>query len=194
MEDLFISISVLSFILLLSTLLILINLNNNNKKNHNPNPNPNPPIPPRLPLIGHLHLLKHPIHRALAHLSVLHGPILLLRFGSSPVLLVSSSSVADECFTVNELTFANRPRFLSGKYLGYNYRTLILASYSPLWRNFRGSPPSKFSPLTMSSHPRTSVSTRSSPSSRPSSVTTQDAASASPSSRPSSLALLAMSS
>ncbi|KAH7665284.1 Isoflavone 2'-hydroxylase protein [Dioscorea alata] len=133
MEDLFFSITTLSFILLLPSLLILIKLNHNNKKN----PNPNPPSPPGLPFIGHLHLLKHPIHRTLAHLSDLHGPILLLRFGSRPVLLVSSYSGAEECLTVNDLTFANRPRFLSGKHLGYNYRTLVLASYGPLWRNLR---------------------------------------------------------
>ncbi|KAH7665283.1 Isoflavone 2'-hydroxylase protein, partial [Dioscorea alata] len=102
-----------------------------------PNPNPNPPSPPGLPLIGHLHLLKHPIHRALAQLSDLHGPILLLSFGSRPVLLISSSSGADECFTVNDITFANRPRLLSGKHLGYNYRILIWASYGPHWRNLR---------------------------------------------------------
>ncbi|KAM0937816.1 putative isoflavone 2'-hydroxylase [Dioscorea sansibarensis] len=133
MEDIFFSMS-LSFILLISFLLILIKLKHNNQKN----PNPNPPSPPGLPFIGHLHLLKHPIHRTLAHLSDLHGPILLLRFGSRPVLLVSSSpSCADECFTVNDVTFANRPRLLSGKHLGYNYGILIWASYGPHWRNLR---------------------------------------------------------
>ncbi|KAH7665282.1 Isoflavone 2'-hydroxylase protein [Dioscorea alata] len=137
MEDHFFSITSLSLILLLSSLLILIKLHNNNKKKPNPNPNPNPPSVPSLPLIGHLHLLKHPIHRALAHLSDLHGPILLLRFGSRPVLLISSSSGADECFTVNDVTFANRPRLLAGKYLGYNYRILVWASYGLHWRNLR---------------------------------------------------------
>ncbi|KAM0937817.1 putative oxidoreductase [Dioscorea sansibarensis] len=135
MEDLFYTISTLSFILLLSSLLILIKLNHNNKKN--PNTNPNPPSPPGLPLIGHLHLLKQPIHRALAHLSDLHGPILLLRFGSRRVLLVSSSSGANECFTVNDIIFANRPRLLAGKHLGYNYNLLVWISYGPHWRNLR---------------------------------------------------------
>ncbi|KAH7665296.1 Isoflavone 2'-hydroxylase protein [Dioscorea alata] len=129
MAELFFSIAIISFILLLPLLLHLLL--------KNPSPNPNPPSPPGLPLIGHLHLLKPPLHRALAHLSDLHGPILLLRFGSRRVLLVSSFSNAEECLTVNDITFANRPRLLAGKYLGYNYSTLSWASYGPHWRNLR---------------------------------------------------------
>ncbi|KAH7665285.1 isoflavone 2'-hydroxylase protein [Dioscorea alata] len=123
------SIVIISSILLLPLLLHLLL--------KNPNPNPNPPSPPGLPILGHLHLLKHPIHRTLAHLSDLHGPILLLCFGSRPVLLVSSFSGADECFTVNDITFANRPRLLSGKHLGYNHQTIVWTPYGPHWRNLR---------------------------------------------------------
>ncbi|KAM0937808.1 putative isoflavone 2'-hydroxylase [Dioscorea sansibarensis] len=131
MADLFFSIAIISSILLLPFLLHLL------LKNPNPNPNPKPPSPHGLPLLGHLYLLKPPIYRVLAHFSDLHGPILLLRFGSRRVLLVSSSSGAEECFTVNDITFANRPRFLSGKYIGYNYRTMSTSSYGPHWRNLR---------------------------------------------------------
>ncbi|KAH7665297.1 isoflavone 2'-hydroxylase protein [Dioscorea alata] len=129
MADLFFSIAIISSILLLPLLLHLLL--------KNPNPNPNPPSPPGLPLVGHLHLLKPPVHRALAHLSDLHGPILLLRFGSRRVLHVSSHSAAEECFTVNDITFANRPRLLAGKHLGYNYQSLAVSSYGPHWRNLR---------------------------------------------------------
>ncbi|KAM0937806.1 putative oxidoreductase [Dioscorea sansibarensis] len=132
MEELSFSITTAVSFLLLS-LLFLIKLHHKNKKN----PNPNPPSPPALPFIGHLHLLKPPIHQALAHLSDLHGPILLLRFGSRRVLLVSSYSAADECFTVNDITFANRPRLLAGKYLGYDFTSLGWAPYGHHWRNLR---------------------------------------------------------
>ncbi|KAH7665290.1 Isoflavone 2'-hydroxylase protein [Dioscorea alata] len=131
MADLFFSIAIVSSIILLHLLLHLL------LKNPNPNPNPNPPSPPGIPFLGHLYLLKPPIHRALAHFSDLHGPILLLRFGSRRVLLVSSNSGAEECFTVNDITFANRPRLLSGKYIGYNYRSMTWAPYGPHWRNLR---------------------------------------------------------
>ncbi|XP_039117669.1 isoflavone 3'-hydroxylase-like [Dioscorea cayenensis subsp. rotundata] len=131
MEELYFTVTSLTFLLL--SLFILIKINHKNKKN----PNPNPPSPPGLPFLGHLHLLKPPIHQALAHLSDLHGPILLLRFGSRRVLLVSSYSAADECFTVNDITFANRPHLLAGKYLGYDFTSLGWAPYGPHWRNLR---------------------------------------------------------
>ncbi|KAG6493680.1 cytochrome P450 81Q32-like [Zingiber officinale] len=96
-----------------------------------------PTLPGGLPFLGHLHLCKKPMHLSLANLAALHGPVLFLRFGSRPVLLVSSSIAADECFTTNDLIFANRPKLPSGKYLNYNNTTLGSASYGPHWRNLR---------------------------------------------------------
>ncbi|MCD7470775.1 hypothetical protein HAX54_010885 [Datura stramonium] len=90
-----------------------------------------------LPIIGHLYLFKKPLHKALAKISEKHGPLLFLRFGSRPVLLVSSPSLAEECFTKNDLVFANRPKLLAGKYFGCNYTSLAWASYGQHWRNLR---------------------------------------------------------
>lgn len=45
---------------------------NNNKKL--------PPSPPRVPIIGHLHLLKPPLFRSLHNLSEKYGPVISLRF------------------------------------------------------------------------------------------------------------------
>ncbi|KAK1317084.1 Isoflavone 2'-hydroxylase [Acorus calamus] len=96
-----------------------------------------PPSPLSLPLIGHLHLLKKPLHCTLAHLSLKYGPVLSLRFGSRPVLLVSSSAAAEECFTKNDIAFGNRPRFLVGKILGYDFTAPAWAPYGDHWRNLR---------------------------------------------------------
>ncbi|RWR82971.1 isoflavone 2'-hydroxylase [Cinnamomum micranthum f. kanehirae] len=98
---------------------------------------PKPPSPPSLPILGHLHLLNKPLHRSLSSLSRRYGPILALRFGSRPVLIVSSPSLVEECFTKNDIIFANRPRLLAGKYIGYDYTTLGWSSYGPHWRNLR---------------------------------------------------------
>ncbi|KAE8659145.1 putative cytochrome P450 [Hibiscus syriacus] len=96
-----------------------------------------PPSPPALPIIGHLHLLKQPVHRTLHQLSQKYGPVLLLDFGNRKVLIVSSASAAEECFTKNDIIFANRPRLLAGKHIGYNYNTIGFAPYGDYWRNLR---------------------------------------------------------
>ncbi|EHA8592227.1 putative Cytochrome P450 81E8 [Cocos nucifera] len=97
-----------------------------------------PPTGPiALPIVGHLYLLRQPIHRTLSAISARHGPLLLLRFGNRPVLLVSSPSIAEECFTINDITFANRPALIFNKYFGYNFTSLGSSSCGPHWRNLR---------------------------------------------------------
>ncbi|THG13491.1 hypothetical protein TEA_016775 [Camellia sinensis var. sinensis] len=94
-----------------------------------------PPSPFALPIIGHLHLIKNSPQEALNHLSSKHGSILFLRFGSRPTLVVSSSSSVEECFTKNDVVFANRPRSIAGDYLTYNYTAVVWAPYGDLWRS-----------------------------------------------------------
>ncbi|KAJ9560132.1 hypothetical protein OSB04_005292 [Centaurea solstitialis] len=96
-----------------------------------------PTVFPSFPIIGHLYLLKPPLYRTLAKLSEKYGPILHLRFGSRRVILVSSPSAVEECFTKNDIIFANRPRMLFGKIIGQNYTTLIWSPYGDNWRNLR---------------------------------------------------------
>ncbi|GMH16665.1 hypothetical protein Nepgr_018506 [Nepenthes gracilis] len=96
-----------------------------------------PPAPPALPIIGHLHLLKPPYHRSLQSLSERYGPILFLRLGRQPFLIVSSPSAVQDCFTQNDIIFASRPKFMSGRILGNDYSNLVWAPYGPLWRNLR---------------------------------------------------------
>jgi len=96
-----------------------------------------PPGPPTIPIIGNLHHLKHPLHRTFTTLSQKYGDIFSLWFGSRLVVVVSSPSLAHECFTKNDIILANRPRFLTGKYIFYNYTTLGSAAYGDHWRNLR---------------------------------------------------------
>ncbi|KAK3411999.1 hypothetical protein EUGRSUZ_I00750 [Eucalyptus grandis] len=96
-----------------------------------------PPSPPSLPIIGHLHHLKLPLHRTLLNLSTKYGPITNLRFGVRRFVVVSSLPLAEECFTKNDVVLANRPKLYIGKHLSYNFTTLILAPYGDHWRNLR---------------------------------------------------------
>ncbi|CAN8229087.1 unnamed protein product [Cochlearia groenlandica] len=99
-----------------------------------------PPSPPwSLPVIGHLRLLKPPIHRTFLALSQSLGdaPIFSLRLGNRLVFVNSSHSIADECFTKNDVVLANRPNFFLAKHVAYDYTTVIAASYGDHWRNLR---------------------------------------------------------
>ncbi|RDX77553.1 Isoflavone 2'-hydroxylase, partial [Mucuna pruriens] len=96
-----------------------------------------PPSPPAIPFIGHLHLIKEPLHRTLHDLTHKYGHIFFLRLGTRNVVVVSSPSAVEECFTKNDITFANRPHTLAGKHLNYNYTAMGLASYGDHWRNLR---------------------------------------------------------
>ncbi|XP_047948553.1 cytochrome P450 81Q32-like [Salvia hispanica] len=98
-------------------------------------------IPPSpnltLPLVGHLHLLKFPLHRTYHNLSLKLGPIFSLRFGNRLIVVVSSPATVEDCFTKNDIVLANRPRFISAKYVGYNYTSVTFAPYGDYWRNLR---------------------------------------------------------
>uniref|UniRef100_A0A0E0KJA1 Cytochrome P450 n=1 Tax=Oryza punctata TaxID=4537 RepID=A0A0E0KJA1_ORYPU len=96
-----------------------------------------PPGPPAVPIIGHLHLVKKPMHATLSRLAVRYGPVFSLRLGSRRAVVVSSPECARVCFTEHDVTFANRPRFESQRLMSFNGTALAMASYGPHWRNLR---------------------------------------------------------
>nr|ATG29957.1 CYP867E3 [Taxus chinensis] len=98
------------------------------------------PRPPSWPIIGHLHLLrqqKRPLHRILSSLSESYGPIMHLQLGFRPLLVISSSDLAKQCFTTNDKAFASRPRLSKGKHMGYGNKNFSQAPYGSFWRNLR---------------------------------------------------------
>ncbi|PIA55938.1 hypothetical protein AQUCO_00700331v1 [Aquilegia coerulea] len=96
-----------------------------------------PPSPFALPILGHIYLYKKPLTRTLQSLSNRYGPILFLQFGSRPVLVISSVSLVEECFTKNDIIFANRPSSIAGDHLTYNYTIFAWSPYGYHWRNIR---------------------------------------------------------
>lgn len=96
-----------------------------------------PPSPAKLPIIGHLHKLGKFPHRSLHKLSQKHGPLMLLRLGSVPTLVVSSAEAAQEVMKTHDLAFADRPRSKLNEKLLYNYKDVASAPYGEYWRQMK---------------------------------------------------------
>ncbi|KAK8344618.1 hypothetical protein V6Z11_A07G090400, partial [Gossypium hirsutum] len=83
-----------------------------------------PSIPPSLP-----------VHRFYHRLSKKHDSIFSLYLGSQLSVMVSSSVVAEECFTKNDIVLASCSKLITGKYFSCNYTTVSTSSYCCHWRN-----------------------------------------------------------
>lgn len=122
-----------------SLIFLIISLKFLKQKKHNLPPSP----PGWLPVLGHLRLLKPPIHRTIRSFSESldrngAGGLMSLRLGSRLVYVVSSHTVAaEECFGKNDVVLANRPHVIIGKHVGYNNTNMIAAPYGDHWRNLR---------------------------------------------------------
>ncbi|KAK6125312.1 hypothetical protein DH2020_040945 [Rehmannia glutinosa] len=126
----------LSFTIAILILYKILSNSQNKFKSSNKNLPPSPPG--GLPIIGHVHLFKNLLHRTLHDFSHKAGPIFTLRFGSRPVVVVSSSTLVEECFNKNDLVLANRPvASVDRKSLGFSPTTVIGAPYGDHWRNLR---------------------------------------------------------
>ncbi|KAL1196498.1 Cytochrome P450 81Q32 [Cardamine amara subsp. amara] len=97
-----------------------------------------PPSPKGIPLIGHLHLLKEPVHRSLHELSQNLGDVFSLRLGSRGVVVATSASAAKEFFSKeNDIIFANRAIGTLTEYMYYNNTIISAAPYGEHWRRLR---------------------------------------------------------
>ncbi|XP_028777564.1 3,9-dihydroxypterocarpan 6A-monooxygenase-like [Neltuma alba] len=93
-----------------------------------------PPGPLALPIIGHFHLLRPPVHQALHKLSSRYGPMILIYLGSVPWFVVSSSEIVKEILKTHEISFCNRPPSSAVKYLTYNAADFAFAPYGTYWK------------------------------------------------------------
>ncbi|KAF3680993.1 putative cytochrome 71A1-like [Capsicum annuum] len=96
-----------------------------------------PPGPRPWRIIGNLNLLGSLPHESLHHLSQKYGDLMLLKFGSKPVLIASSLEMAKEILKTHDAIFASRPALAAGKYTSFNYSDITWAPYGAYWRHAR---------------------------------------------------------
>ncbi|KAL5998405.1 hypothetical protein ACLOJK_009345 [Asimina triloba] len=96
-----------------------------------------PPGPPGLPVLGNLLMLGDLPHHDLHKLAGEHGPIMYLRLGFVPTIVVSSPEAAQEFLRTHDLNFASRPVTEVAKYMGYHGKSMAFGEYGPYWRHLR---------------------------------------------------------
>ncbi|CAI0547508.1 unnamed protein product [Linum tenue] len=131
------SLLILPSVLILSTYYLLLLL----KRRRSPSPdNPPrlPPSPPALPVIGNLHQVGLYPHRTFAALAQRYAaPVMLLRLGSKPALLVSTAGAARELFKSHDLLVSTRMRIRTFERLFYDAKTVASAPHGEYWRHAR---------------------------------------------------------
>ncbi|CAL4941173.1 unnamed protein product [Urochloa decumbens] len=97
-----------------------------------------PPGPWQLPVIGTLHHLAGQLpHRAMRDLARCHGPVMLLRMGELPTVVVSSREAAREVMKVHDAAFSSRPLNATVGAISNGGRDIIFAPYGEHWRQLR---------------------------------------------------------
>uniref|UniRef100_A0A0D3DB02 Cytochrome P450 n=1 Tax=Brassica oleracea var. oleracea TaxID=109376 RepID=A0A0D3DB02_BRAOL len=68
-----------------------------------------PPSPPKLPIIGNLHELGELPHQSLWRLSRKYGPVMHLKLGAIPTVVVSTPDTARQALKIFDLNCCSRP-------------------------------------------------------------------------------------
>ncbi|WVZ14320.1 hypothetical protein V8G54_011886 [Vigna mungo] len=95
------------------------------------------PGPKPLPIIGNLHMLGKLPHRTLQSLAKTYGPIMSLKLGQIPAIVVSSPQTAELFLKTHDIVFASRPKTQATEYLSYGSKGLAFSEYGAYWRNAR---------------------------------------------------------
>ncbi|CAN6300950.1 unnamed protein product [Urochloa humidicola] len=97
-----------------------------------------PPGPWKLPVIGSMHHLVNVLpHRALRDLAAVHGPLMMLQLGQTPLVVVSSKETARAVLKTHDTNFATRPKLLAGEIVGYEWVDILFAPSGDYWRKLR---------------------------------------------------------
>ncbi|KAJ0967572.1 hypothetical protein J5N97_024489 [Dioscorea zingiberensis] len=94
-----------------------------------------PPGPRGLPIIGSLHLIGSLPNRGLHRLSKTYGPVMYLKLGLVPTVIISSPEMAELVLKTHDRCFSNRQPSEFG--LLYGSKGFAFIDYGPYWRGAR---------------------------------------------------------
>ncbi|KAI7754667.1 LOW QUALITY PROTEIN: hypothetical protein M8C21_026776, partial [Ambrosia artemisiifolia] len=97
-----------------------------------------PPGPPKLPIIGNIHLLdKQRPPRKLTNLAQKYGPIMHLQLGQVSTVIISSPRLAQEILKIQDINFADRPSTTTSQIFFYEGSNIGWAPYGTYWRQLK---------------------------------------------------------
>lgn len=76
-------------------------------------------------------------HHTLEQLSNRLGPIIYVRLGQVPTVVISSAKLAGKVLKVHDDVFCNRPQLISAQYLSFGCSDVTFSRYGPYWRQAR---------------------------------------------------------
>ncbi|CAI0409450.1 unnamed protein product [Linum tenue] len=136
----------ISFTILVTTSLLIISIltllkrpSNSSSSSSKP-PARLPPGPWALPVIGNLHQMaigSSVPHRRLRDLAKQHGPLMRLRFGEVPIVVVSSAEWAKLLLQTHDVHFLDRPLLPAARIIFYGGRDMGFTPYGEYWRQMR---------------------------------------------------------
>ncbi|XP_073354062.1 2-methylbutanal oxime monooxygenase [Aegilops tauschii subsp. strangulata] len=96
-----------------------------------------PPGPMRLPIVGNLHQIGRLPHRSLAALARRHGPVMMLRLGMVPMVVLTSPEAAREALKTKNDDCSSRPLSAGPGLLSYGYKDVAFSPWSDYVREMR---------------------------------------------------------
>lgn len=85
----------------------------------------NPPGPKPLPIIGNLHMLGKLPHRSLQALAKKYGPIMSIKLGQVPTIVVSSPETAELFLKTHDTVFTSRPETQASEYISCGTKGIV---------------------------------------------------------------------
>ncbi|XP_024527059.1 flavonoid 3'-monooxygenase-like [Selaginella moellendorffii] len=96
-----------------------------------------PPGPFSFPIFGALFSLEEPLHQHFAKISKKYGPIVYLKIGMAPFVVVSNNEMAAQVLKTHDLEFASRPDDEFFRIISHDWNDLILGPIGDKWKTMR---------------------------------------------------------